>query len=54
MEAIIGLDAWKTRLPVEESHLATCVAVEMPCGCPTADDLKAEAAEARFDAQREG
>ncbi len=31
-----------------------CPKVERPCACPTKKELKDEAAEARFDAEREG
>lgn len=61
MEAISGLDTWKTRLPDEEEHLPTCPCHEdnhdgeaAVCTCPSPEDLKAQAEEDRFDAQREG
>ena len=53
-------DAWRTRTPYDDEpdHLTDCPMHEdQPdgddCACPTQDELKADAAEARADAARE-
>lgn len=62
LELIAGYDAWKTRTPYEDEpdHLPDCPMHEdnhdgepAECTCPTTDELKAAAAEARADLDRE-
>lgn len=63
MEPLHGYDDWLTYNPWDDDveHLKECPMHEdnhdgepARCTCPTVQDLKDEAAERRFDAEREG
>lgn len=60
-----GYDAWRTIEPEDPEHAkvcpqhpdhkcdAECYHGPLECRCPTPEEMKAEAAEARMDAERE-